>query len=59
MIQDVSNRLLRDFSECLAKTIESAHAAPAPEPAAKPIGGFSLMMKVLWDRVRRLFRRER
>jgi uncharacterized protein len=72
MIQDVSNRLLRDFSDCLAKTIESAQAAPAegtppepasaapaPEPAAKPIGGFSLMMKVLWDRIRRLFRRER
>jgi carbon monoxide dehydrogenase subunit G len=95
MIQDVSNRLLRDFSDCLAKTIESAQAAPAasetapapaagepapgsPEPApggppppgpapapaaakpaAKPIGGFSLMMRVLWDRIRRLFRRDR
>jgi carbon monoxide dehydrogenase subunit G len=65
MIQDVSNRLLRDFSECLAKTVESAQAAPAgsPEPPpaaeAKPIGGFSLMMGALWDRIRRLFRRER
>jgi uncharacterized protein len=76
MIQDVSNRLLRDFSECLAKKIEGAVAppeagTPAPAPAApadpgaaepeaaKPIGGFSLMMKVLWDRIRRLFRRER
>jgi carbon monoxide dehydrogenase subunit G len=85
MIQDVSNRLLRDFSDCLAKKIEagaqpaasgasggSAEPAsggppppgPAPspaagKPAAKPIGGFSLMMKVLWDRIRRLFRRER
>jgi carbon monoxide dehydrogenase subunit G len=75
MIQDVSNRLLRDFSECLAKTIEGAAApaegaaapvdgrAPAATPAEpeapKPIGGFSLMMKVLWDRIRRLFRRER
>jgi uncharacterized protein len=89
MIQDVSNRLLRDFSDCLAKGIEAQPAAaeaaasteaapasaepgppgppppgpmPAPaagKPAAKPIGGFSLMMRVLWDRIRRLFRRER
>jgi uncharacterized protein len=68
MIQDVSNRLLRDFSTCLQKSIEgaapepasaepgSAEAAPT-ETAAKPIGGFSLMMKVFWDRLRRLFRR--
>jgi len=33
MIQDVSNRLLRDFSECLAETIE-AQPAPAPAPPA-------------------------
>jgi carbon monoxide dehydrogenase subunit G len=61
MIQDVSNRLLRDFSDCLAKTIEAPAAgeaeAEAP-PQAKPIGGFSLMMRSLWDRIRRLFRRE-
>jgi carbon monoxide dehydrogenase subunit G len=30
MIQDVSNRLLRDFSECLQQTIEQAE--PTPEP---------------------------
>ena len=33
MIQDVSNRLLRDFSECLQQTIETA------EPAAQPPAG--------------------
>jgi hypothetical protein len=68
MIEDVSNRLLRDFSDCLQKSIEGAPAAAsekgatetAPPPAAaKPIGGFSLMMRALWDRFRRLFRRER
>jgi uncharacterized protein len=90
MIQDVSNRLLRDFSDCLQKSIEGEPAAAeaggpqaggaaaseaggpgaaeaggptpgpsaAPPPAAKPIGGFSLMMRALWDRFRRLFRRE-
>jgi carbon monoxide dehydrogenase subunit G len=68
MIQDVSNRLLRDFSDCLQKTIEAvpepgaeaAEAAPpAPPPAAKPIGGLSLFFRVLGDRIRRLFRRDR
>jgi carbon monoxide dehydrogenase subunit G len=75
MIQDVSNRLLRDFSSCLQKSIEAgapaageANApggaaesgeAPAPRPAAKPVGGFSLALGALWDRIRRLFRRGR
>jgi carbon monoxide dehydrogenase subunit G len=66
MIEDVSNRLLRDFSDCLQKSIEGAPAAaaeegaPAPPPAAaNPIGGLSLMIRARWDRLRRLFRRER
>jgi carbon monoxide dehydrogenase subunit G len=61
MIQDVSNRLLRDFSDCLQKSIEAApsEAAAAPPAAAKPVGGFSLALGAFWDRVRRLFRRER
>jgi carbon monoxide dehydrogenase subunit G len=33
MIEDVSNRLLRDFSDCLQKSIE---AAPAPSTEAGP-----------------------
>jgi uncharacterized protein len=86
MIQDVSNRLLRDFSECLQETIESAEpgagqaaaqpsaeqapagkaqtAPPAPTQAArpaprqsKPVGGLSLLMRVLVDRLKRLFGR--
>jgi uncharacterized protein len=70
MIQDVSNRLLRDFSECLQKTIEGGEATPeeaaAPEsagpaaaapPRAKPVGGFSLFFRALLDRIRRAFRR--
>ena len=66
MIKDISNRLLRDFSACLAQTIEaepqepaepaSAPAPPAPPPA-KPIRGFSLFLSVLRDRIRRLLRR--
>ena len=71
MIQDVSNRLLKDFSKCLAETIEAEPApasatapASAPEPAprpaatpAKPVKGFSLLLSVLWERLRRLFGR--
>ena len=79
MIEDVSNRLLRDFSTCLQRSIEgpppeegaaaqarepgeggqpSAPPPPGPPPP-KPVGGFSLLMGALWDRIRRLFRRER
>ncbi len=69
MIQDVSNRLLKDFSKCLAETIEAepppasapgpepASAAPAPRPPAapgKPVKGLSLLLSVLWERLRRL-----
>jgi carbon monoxide dehydrogenase subunit G len=72
MIQDVSNRLLRDFSDCLQKKIETSEAtpeeaasptAPGPSPAAppappaKPVGGFSLFFRALLDRIRRAFRR--
>jgi carbon monoxide dehydrogenase subunit G len=41
MIKDVSNRLMKDFSSCLAQTIEAsgeAEAAPEPEPAADAPG---------------------
>jgi uncharacterized protein len=61
MIQDVSNRLMRDFGACLQQSLEEpagdeASAAPAPA-AAKPVRGLSLFFSVLWERVRRLFRR--
>ena len=42
MIQDVSNRLLRDFSECLQKTIEASEATPdsaASEPGGEGLPG--------------------
>jgi uncharacterized protein len=69
MIKDVSNKLLGDFSSCLAQTIESepeepgggpaptpTEAAAPPEPA-KPIKGLSLFLRVLRTRLRRLFGR--
>jgi hypothetical protein len=69
MIKDISNRLLRDFSECLQARIESApppaaaggapsaEPAPAPPAPAKPVSGFSLALRALLDRLRRLFKR--
>jgi uncharacterized protein len=82
MIQDISNRLLKDFAECLqqkieappaaepnpidavlAATPEGAAAAPpaaggsAAPTTAKPIGGFSLFFRALFDRLRRAFGR--
>jgi uncharacterized protein len=70
MIEDVSHRLLRDFSECLQKKIEGPGAA-APEPGggegppahavqatprAKPVGGLSLVFGALVDRIKRVLR---
>ena len=65
MIKDVSNRLLRDFSDCLQAMVESegAQAAaaaalrPAATPPAKPVSGFSLLLGALLDRLKRLFGR--
>jgi carbon monoxide dehydrogenase subunit G len=82
MIEDISNRLLRDFSDCLQKTIEAqppgdpepqaeprsasspppappAAASPAAPPPVKAVGGVSLILRALLDRIRRAFRRGR
>ena len=95
MIQDISNRLMRDFATCLQQRLaaepagemspeEAAASAGAdvsgkspaevsgestapPSPAtpppastvpqAPPVKGFSLVLSVLWERIRGLFRR--
>jgi uncharacterized protein len=97
MIEDISNRMLRDFSTCLqTRLAEGGPAAPAadaataadttaetppasgadasatdapapPKPAspppppapAAPVKGFSLLASVLWERVKRLFKRRK
>jgi uncharacterized protein len=94
MIQDVSNRLLRDFAACLQQRLTAepagamsaeeaaasagaadavgktpaevggsappppAQTGPAQPPAATPpVKGISLLLSVLWERIKRLFRR--
>ena len=72
MIQDVSNRLLREFAQCLQRNLEpedgpavTAEAAPgepapfAPAAAAKPVSGLRLFWGALVDRLRRVFQRRR
>jgi carbon monoxide dehydrogenase subunit G len=91
MIEDVGNRLLREFATCLgqrlgheeaveesappaeaaaavgeetaythtpdAPTVPKVQTPPPPPAQAKPIGGFSLILGVLRDRLKRLFGR--
>ncbi len=68
MIQDVSNRLVGDFTECLKETFapppeaanESNREAPppaAPREPAKPVSAFRLFASVMWERIKRLFGR--
>jgi uncharacterized protein len=103
MIEDISKRMMRDFSQCLQATLtsepapaeaaaaapvtpgeeadaaaasaggaaaeasaatEAAPVPPAPTPPpraapapAKPIKGISLLLSVLWERIKRLFGR--
>jgi carbon monoxide dehydrogenase subunit G len=62
MMQDISNRLLRDFASCLQAKLAEEHTAGGPATAAeeaKPVMGLSLFFSVLWERLRRLFRRRR
>ena len=72
MIQDISNRLLREFADCLQQRIEAepeavgsqenavdavVRATPEGAAAAQPVSFVPLFFKSLLDRLRRLFRR--
>jgi uncharacterized protein len=68
MIQDVATQIIGQFAAALramlaqVKAPHPATAGPTPNaasanplPASKPISGFSLMARVLWNALRRLF----
>ena len=65
MIQSTAAQIMNQFADNLKKQIAGQGAgasssvanAGAPPPAAKPISGLSLMAKVIWDAIRRLFTR--
>jgi carbon-monoxide dehydrogenase small subunit len=65
MIEDVSNRLLGDFVDCLQRSIVAPasvgageETAPqAPVPPTQPIRGVRLLLSVVWERIKRFFRR--
>jgi carbon monoxide dehydrogenase subunit G len=59
MIEDISNRLLGDFVDCLREKIEArppAGGSHEPVPA-EPVGGFALFFRALVARLRRAFGR--
>jgi hypothetical protein len=70
MIKDLASHLIGQFSDCLrAKLAESGAAAAPPDvapgapaaasssspTAAKPISGFALIFRILWQAFLRLF----
>jgi hypothetical protein len=66
MIQATASALMNQFANNLKKQIGDSPAAPAtagaapaqpasPPPEAAPISGFSLMARVIWDSILRLF----
>ena len=67
MIEDVSNKMVGDFVDCLRSSLESegsagasadeggTAAAPEPPQAAQPVRGGRLFLSVLWTRIKRLF----
>ncbi|HEY7384040.1 MAG TPA: SRPBCC family protein [Beijerinckiaceae bacterium] len=67
MIQNVATQLIGQFAAALRTDIAqsqaashdgaSATASTVPMPAATPIGGFSLVMRAIWDSLRQMFRR--
>jgi carbon monoxide dehydrogenase subunit G len=67
MMEDVSNRLLREFAACLQTRLAGPPepepagppaAEPAGPPAAAPLKGGSLFFSVLWERIKRIFSRK-
>jgi carbon monoxide dehydrogenase subunit G len=64
IIQATAAQIMSQFAANLKAQIGQQPAAPAPvadaqpsSPAARPISGFSLMAKVIWNAIASLFRR--
>lgn len=59
VVQDVSNKLVDQFAECIKAQLSAPPevAAAAMEEAGKPLSGFSLAIAALASAIRRLFGR--
>ncbi len=64
MIQSVASQLIGQFGDALkVQLVASQSSAASPEtpvaatPLVKPISGFTLIAKVIWDSIVRLFKR--
>lgn len=62
IIQSVAEQLVSQFAGNLRAMIEAQSGTVAPEtdskpPTAKPIGGMSLILSVIWQSIRRLWSR--
>jgi len=64
VVDDVAGRLVGDLADCIAAKAGSTEGGDNGDEAghraqarAKPISGFRLMLRVLWGRIKRVFRR--
>ncbi|MCZ6743036.1 MAG: SRPBCC family protein [Alphaproteobacteria bacterium] len=58
IIEDTAQALIGEFADNLARQLSQSRAAPGPgdgAPQAKPISGFRLMFRVLWNAIKRAF----
>ena len=58
IIEDTAQTLIGEFADNLARQLSQSRAAPGPgdgAPQAKPIAGFRLMFRVLWNAIKRAF----
>jgi carbon monoxide dehydrogenase subunit G len=62
MMQDVSNKLTREFADCLKTNMQAEGRVdeggdPVPMATAKPVKGIRLGLSALWQATRRFFSR--
>jgi carbon monoxide dehydrogenase subunit G len=60
LVEDVSQQLVRSFSDCLRAQLVAApaEAEAAVAAQAKPVGGLRLGLGALWRRITRVVRRD-
>ncbi len=59
VIDDVAKRMVKDMAGCVTQRLETTEpeSAAVQVPPQQPVGGFGLVVRVLWERLARLFSR--